>query len=82
MITVWVTKYALTTGIIIEQVEEPNPERPHMIHAKALGPQAYFHGRDWHRTREDAVTRAKEMRIARLASLRKQIAKLESKIFV
>lgn len=31
---------------------------------------------EWHRTREGAVAKAEEMRVARIASLEKQIAKL------
>lgn len=81
MITVWITKYALTTGIMTEQVEEPATRWPNMICAKAIGPNATFHGKDWHRTKEAAVARAEEMRKAKLVSLRKQIIKLEHKTF-
>lgn len=77
MITVWITKYALTTGIMTEQVEEPTQRSPNMICARALGPSAFFHGKDWHRTKEAAATRAEEMRKTKLASLKKQIIKLE-----
>jgi hypothetical protein len=74
-ITAWVTKYALTKGIY-----------------KALGSvnvrtgNLYFYGRThgyhvykniWHRTEAEAMARAEEMRTAKIASLKKQIAKLE-----
>lgn len=81
MITVWITKYALTTGIMVEQVEEPSQRFPSMICAKAIGPSAIFHGKDWHRTKEAAVVRAEDMRTIKLASLEKQIARIQSKIF-
>lgn len=82
MITVWITKYALTTGIMTEQVEDPAQDySPNMVCAKAIGLSAYFHGKDWHRTREAAVARAEEMRKTKLVSLRMQIAKLENKTF-
>lgn len=79
MITVWITKYALTLGILTEQVKDPVQDHsPNMICAKAIGPSAYFHGKDWHRTEEAAVVRAESMRKAKLVSLRKQITKLEN----
>lgn len=39
----------------------------------------YFHreGKDWFRTRADAVKAAEQKRIAKIASLRKQIEQLE-----
>lgn len=77
MITVWITKYALTTGIMTEQVEEPTTHAPNMVCARAMGFSAYFHGKDWHRTKGGAVLRAEEMREAKLVSLRKQITKME-----
>lgn len=40
-----------------------------------------FHGNEWHRTREEAVARAEQMRAAKIASLKKQIAKLEKLSF-
>ena len=81
MITVWITKYALTLGILTEQVEEPPQDIPTVVRARAMGPSAYFHGKDWYRVRTDAVARAEYMRRAKLVSLRKQIAKLENKNF-
>ena len=44
-------------------------------------PYAYFLGAEWWPTREDAVARAESMRRAKLASLRKSIAKLEKMVF-
>ena len=41
----------------------------------------YFHGNDWHRTPLDAITRAEEMRVKKIASLRKSLAKMESMTF-
>ena len=39
------------------------------------------HGKDWHRTPESALARAEEMRKAKIASLKKSIAKLEAMTF-
>lgn len=47
-----------------------------------FGGSLYFHGNDWHRTPEDALARAEEMRKAKLLSLKNQIQKLEAMTFV
>ena len=39
------------------------------------------HGNDWHRTEADAVARAEQMRVKKIASLEKQIAKLKKLSF-
>ena len=41
------------------------------------GQTAHGEGKDWHRTKESAVKRAENMRAAKIASMRKSIAKLE-----
>lgn len=73
-ITAWVTKYALTTGI--ERVEG---EVNHGISSSmfSYGPMSGAHGNDWHRTPEAALARAEEMRTAKIASLKKSVAKIE-----
>lgn len=77
----YVTKYALTAGILKRPLETSWETSGGTVMAKdrsdPLG--AFYHGegREWHRTWEGAVARAEEMRKAKLASLRKSIAKLE-----
>jgi hypothetical protein len=66
--TAWITKFALTMGILEKQVELCNPT---MIKVPE-GDGAYYHGIDWHRTREAAIARAKEMQAAKLKSIDKQ----------
>ena len=76
---VFATKYALSIGI-----EEIDGEIiGSMVSRKTdIWPQTYHgEGRDWHRTRDGAVKRANEMRVKKIASLKKQIAKLESTVF-
>lgn len=78
--TAWITKYALSTGISEEAVEDcSDVELPDV--AKVVGGDwsQYFHGegKEWHRTRAGAVQRAEAMRVAKIASLKKKIAKLE-----
>ena len=78
-IKVWVTRYALTDGIWIGEADI-YAESPNMIgfyREKPIG-LLYVFGNDWHRTEEAAIRRAEEMRTRKIASLRKQIAKLEA----
>lgn len=76
-ITAWVTKYALTFGISKVRARVINPT---MI---AFGPRSsnYAHGKDWHRTPEEAIARAEQMRHMKIQSLRNSEAKLEKMTF-
>lgn len=74
---VWITKYALTEGIYEAEAEDCFDVSPTMIKVKDEYIN-YFHGNDWHRTREGAISRANEMKTKRIASLKKQIAKVET----
>ena len=78
--TAYVTKYALTKGILEMQVEETS--QPGMVKA-LIGSGWYFHGegRDWHRTFEAAQGRAKDMRIRKIEALKYQIERLEWQTF-
>ena len=82
-IKAWVTKYALTHGILTAE-SEVSGQSPDMIRFFWGEPSGmlYVHGGDWHRTEEAAIQRAEEMRTRKIASLRKQIAKLEAMTFV
>lgn len=75
---VWITKYALTTGIK-EVAGEISENCPSMFCDNGSPYPQYFHGegRDWHRTLEGAKAKAEEMRVAKIASLQKQIKRLE-----
>lgn len=84
---VWITKYALTTGITKAEKAElclgtvpngtmlmvPTTEKQHL--------NALYHKPDWHESREEAITRARQMRDAKILSLRKQLLKLEAMDF-
>lgn len=73
--TAWVTKYALTEGILKMLVED-SEHSPGMV-TKVNGTYlTAFHGNDWHRTPEDAIARAEQMRAAKLKSLDKQRARI------
>jgi len=83
--TAWITKYALTTGIDVVEAEWCNDISESMISYRSedsFRTGLYAHGKEWHRTQEAAVARAEEMRLAKIANLRKQMAKLEHMQFV
>ena len=82
-IRVWITKYALTRGIYQRHVEVCDPETSPdgMIVSATTGYPAYFRKQDWRHTREEAAARAHEMRVKKIAALKRQIKKLESMTF-
>lgn len=76
---VWVTKYALSSGI--EEIEvEPCGDDGSMV-KDPRGCGQYLHRPDWHVDRDEAVRQAEHMRQRKIASLRKQLAKLELREF-
>ena len=78
---VWVTKYALTSGI--EEVEVEETHTPAMVCAKTgTYIQAFYgEGREWHRHECQAKIHADTMRKKKIESLKKSIAKLEKMRF-
>lgn len=81
---IYVTKYALTEGIEVYERREPSDDRDGMVtcvNQKGMNRVAYFHGQDWHLTQSEAQDRAEKMRVAKIASLRKSIDKLEKMTF-
>ncbi len=76
---VYITKYALTKGIIeTEDAEICYNISENMIRSKKYG---YFHKNDWQATKEGAVLRVEVMRIKKIESLKKQIEKLDKMKF-
>lgn len=73
-ITAWVTKYALTQGIlkVHGQVDEDFSGMLHFGYSESV------FGKQWHRTEKAAIERAEDMRVAKIASLKKSLAKMES----
>ena len=78
---VWITKYALTEGIFEKEVETCFDISPKMVSDKDGSYKTCYHKPDWHETRKDAVAQAEKMRIAKIASLKKQVKKLQGKRF-
>ena len=74
---VWITKYALTSGIFEASATICDDISPTMIAVEERGfLRQCFHGRDWHRTKEAALARSEEMRIGKLKSLDKQAKRI------
>lgn len=73
--TVWISKYALTDGIL--EMEACNTISERMI-VDAENRLHSFHKPYWHLTREEAVQHAKVMRIKKLQSLEKQVKKISA----
>ena len=77
---IWNTKYCLTDGITEHDVEIcrndsmvtiPKTEKSYAINL-------HGEGKDWHRSRETAINRAKEVKIKKLQSLDKQMKKISA----
>lgn len=79
MTTVYITKYALTTGISKHEAsiadERAYPGKPF------AGWVGFKIGMDAHLTEKAALATAEKMRAKQIASARKKITKLESLIF-
>jgi hypothetical protein len=74
-VTVYCTKYALTTGIfcLTGRITQDG-----YFSEASVGRIGYFLGRsDYRLNREDAIAEFEKRKTAKIASLRKQIAKLE-----
>jgi len=78
--TAYITKYALSQGILEMEVKETGG--PAMVEGKINGYTVYFHGSNWHLDREEAVAQAEKMRLLKIKSLNKSLAKMEKLKFV
>ena len=80
---VWITKYALTSGIQEAEARVSNTSEKMIVaeSGNGRGVGKCYRKPHWHKTFQDANERAGEMRTQKIASLRKQIAKLESLSF-
>lgn len=73
---VWITKYALTKGVFEMDVERQS-EDGKSVYGKAWDQCYHGQGAEWHGSKGSAIARAEEMRKKKIASLEKQIKKLE-----
>jgi hypothetical protein len=69
----YITKYALSKGVMILDAEKTGTEG--MIRGC---PNQYFHPPDWHESWDEARLQIQKMRLAKIKSLKKQLDKLES----
>lgn len=77
---VYITKYALSSGIFDIDAEigesgmvSENSEYHRCFHGE---------GKEWHKTLENAKKYAEDMRLKKVASLKKQLAKYEKMRFI
>ena len=73
---VWITKYALTDGIIKVEAEQDKLTYGFVVTEGAFKNE-WFNRTDCFTSRSSAIKKAEEMRQKKIASLKKQIEKLE-----
>lgn len=75
---VYITKWALTQGILEIEVQKTSPEASGMLMGKKTGwePPQYYHRGQWHKSKRDAVNKAEEMRHKAIKSTKRKLAKL------
>lgn len=83
IITVWITKHALTQGIEEKKAKIDEADKNMIKIYKNDVISEFYHGedKDWHKTKEAAIKRAKEMRDRKIKNLEKQIEKLKNMKF-
>lgn len=75
-IKIWITKYTLSSGKIDEAVAEIDPTYSGMATIREKF-QSHLDGKEWHRSREAAVSQVLLNIAAKRSSIAKQIAKLD-----
>lgn len=75
---VWVTKYALTSGIFECDAEICSDVSTDMIRIKRNHFDEYFHKNEWYTSKLDAIVRAEEMKEKKINSLNKQLNKISN----
>jgi hypothetical protein len=73
---VWITKYALTSGIIETTVKESGVSGTFLSYCNKRGYWECYSKPFWHTSREDAIKHAEIMRARKLASLHKAIHRI------
>lgn len=75
--TVWITKFATTTGIFERDAMVIDDRMVRLANLPGEYGGIYYHKPFWHETREEAITHAKQLQAKKLVSLRRQLAKVE-----
>lgn len=71
---IFITKYALTTGIIETETEETNLKSEDIIRVRSV----YFWKKDYRTSLEEAQEQAQKMILARIASLERSVMKVKN----
>lgn len=80
---VYITKWALTKGVLVANAELDVRSQEHVVVRGAVPWQDFRFGLgDWHTDRDKAEARASTMRDRKVAELEKQAAKLRETNFV
>lgn len=79
-VTAWVTRFALSEGILKVTGYVPHDISDKMFCYKKEGKtsRVSVHGKDWHLTEELAIARAEEMRLKEIESLKNSLKKMEA----
>lgn len=80
--TVYITLYALSSGIFEAEVEMTTSEKTVYHPSDRIGCSRCYHKPHWHETREEAIERAEQMRLKKIASLEKQLKKIKKLNFM
>lgn len=75
------TAYVLVKWKIIRVTAQLCANSTKLIAYRKNGFEQYAHSPLWQRTLPEAIAKANEMRVKKIASLKKQIAKLEKMVF-
>jgi len=77
---VWITKYALTQGIIEKDANICDTVSEDMIEIQGTRFPTYYHGKgkDWHLTRENAIKKAEKIKQNKIKSIEKQLDNLRN----
>lgn len=78
---IYSTKYALTKGIIEHDVTSADVRFSGLVIIRKNGvynESLYGDGKQWHRSKSAAAARAEALAVKKIASLKNQIARLES----
>ena len=80
---VWITKYAMTSGVFTAEAEKTRIEGMCVVRSKKpSGFDQLFRGNDWHTDEAEAIERFNQMKQKKIASLQKQLAKVEALEFL
>ena len=80
MTVVYITKWALTRGIIQMETEDTSTDMIVVKSVSGWGTQC-FHKSEWHIAKKDAAKRANDMVAKKIASLKKSLSKIRNMIF-